>query len=66
MIDVDKLRYDLALQSAVVMTLRNLDRAFGNPPDLMLNNFLLAYRQYGEGIRIKRLNDAIKELEESE
>ena len=46
MIDIEKLKYDLALQSAVVMTLRGYEKnPMGNPPDMMLTNFLLAYRR---------------------
>lgn len=63
MIDKEKLRYDLALHSAVVMTLRN-NR--GNPPDLLLTNFLNAYLQYGEERRDKELNKVINEIAKSE
>ena len=34
MVDKEKLRYDLALHAAAVMTLRN---NLGNPPDMMLS-----------------------------
>ena len=44
MIDQEKLRYDLALQAAAVMTLRD---THGNPPDRMLINFDIAYSRYG-------------------
>ncbi len=58
----EELRYDLALNAAIVMTLRG---NIGNPPDMMLSNFLLAYRQYAEERLAKQLDDAVKELNQN-
>lgn len=63
MIDKEKLRYDLAMQSAAVMT---LSRNVGNPPDMMLINFLVAYRRYGENLLDEELNKAVEEINKSE
>lgn len=66
MIDVNKLKYDLALQSAVVMTMRDLNKGlFGNPTDLMLKNFLLAYKQYGEEARADKLLEVAEGIDSS-
>ncbi len=67
MIDLKKLKYDLAMQSAVIMTKRAFDKgATGNPPDLMLANFLNAYHQYSEPQREEKICALVKELSKSE
>ena len=45
MINKEQLRYDLAMHAAAVMTLRN---NLGNPPDMMLANFEIAYNRYDD------------------
>ncbi|MBR4383678.1 MAG: hypothetical protein IKP64_08980 [Selenomonadaceae bacterium] len=67
MIDLQKLKYDLAMQSAVIMTNRTFDKgATGNPSDLMLTNFLIAYRQYSEPQREEKICALVKEISRSE
>lgn len=62
MVDKEKLRYDLALSSAVVMTLRN---NVGNPPNMMLINFLNAYHQYEEKYLSEELTKSVEELNQN-
>lgn len=59
MVDKDKLRYDLALNAAVVMTLRDNN---GNVPDKLLIHFRTAYSQYGDKVREEELNKAAVEI----
>ena len=57
MIDKENLCYDLALQVAAVMTLRDNS---GNPPDKMLVNFDVTYSRYG-GLELQELFKSIAE-----
>lgn len=67
MIDKEKLRYDLAMNAAVVMTLQSIGKGkMGTAPSLMLNNFLDAYRQYSADGFNKLLNDVAAEINRSE
>lgn len=67
MIDKEKLRYDLALHSAVVMTLRGYSQGDSrNPTDAMLANFQMAYDQYLEGWRGEELGKAFDKISKSE
>lgn len=66
MIDKEKLRYDLAMNAAVVMTLRDVGNSvMGTAPGLMLNNFLNAYRQYSEPFS-KQLDEVVEKINKSE
>ena len=65
MIDKEKLRYDLAMNAAVVMTLRDVGNRMGTAPGLMLNNFLNAYRQYSEPFS-KQLDEVVEKINKSE
>ena len=63
MVDKEKLRYDLALHAAAVMTLRN---NLGNPPDMMLSYFREVYRQFEQEERLrKQLDEIAKELSQN-
>ena len=59
MVDKEKLRYDLALHAAAVMTLRN---NLGNQPDMMLINFELAYNRYDDPELDKKLDKIVEKL----
>ena len=59
MFDKEKLRYDLALHAAVIMTLRDNS---GIPTDRMLVNFELAYERYGDSELQERFNSIVEKI----
>lgn len=59
MIDKEKLRYDLAMHAAAVMTLRDIH---GNPPDMMLVNFEIAYNRYDDAELNQRLDKIVEKI----
>ena len=59
MINKEQLRYDLAMHAAAVMTLRN---NLGNPPDMMLANFEIAYNRYDDAQLNQRLDKIIEKI----
>ena len=68
LIDKEKLRYDLAMQSALAATVSQLIKGQTlNPAGVIPNYFALFYNQYGEGQPLHaKFLDALTLLEESE
>ncbi|MBQ6298702.1 MAG: hypothetical protein IJK81_13645 [Selenomonadaceae bacterium] len=66
MIDKEKLRYDLALQAAALMTLRELNKgAIATSVGLIPDKFLIAYEQYDEPAFNKKLDEIVEKLNQS-
>lgn len=66
MIDKEKLRYDLALQAAAVMTFQELNKGvIATPVGLIPDKFLIAYKQYDEPAFNKKLDEIVEKLNQS-
>ena len=63
MIDVEKLKYDLAMQSALIKTLQNYQKGInGYPLDLMMSNFLEVYKSFDVPQRAESLKKLVQEI----